>query len=238
MKKISTSFILSLAASIWAFAGSYLFPDVTIEAGGAAEFALRTMALGLPATALYLLTIILILLGCHELKARQPAFGRQFKLYIAVYAANFAVSLVPSIVWAMGRYLSFASANPFYFLYAPLSFALTAFQLYVGWSLVKNIKLLGYGGDIGHRALRTAWLVSAALTAYRTLIDLVNSIFAVTQRESGILESLFPNASTTLWSAYSATIQIAGLVLTGIFTVCLVLTTIKIERIQPPQSNI
>ena len=240
MKRLSISYILTPITTIALTFGTFLLnSDLTNPiVGGLFVLSLFFFMLLPP---LGLASIVLRVKAYDDLTLLNPGFIKQKKYYLmylalsiifGIVVVGFSILLLPKI---NNGDFGTNTVYAYQIISSVLSTALVVVFRLVEYDLLKNIKVLGKGKDIGFRALQVAWYLQLANVIYTIVKSFINGIERAEETidkittASETIEETTPSVVAAVGSPFTVE-SVISLALVIIFTVCIVRVGVLLKR--------
>ena len=252
MKKFTASYILLFISPFVSYLMIFTNGiDAPASLPRAVFITMLSAIVGFFAFSFDLTAFFLRLSACKELAPQNPGFLRLrknyiwlfvYKVFMALLSAFFLGLVINPLFRSMGREGTLTLAHVIvYMVVTDLIFrAGTVFTLWVEYGLLKNMRELGQGRKIGHRALRSVWyaniLFAVAGVAHGlfTCADEVRAMFDRFNGEANVdMLTEVPDYSIptpTVWGVIGWAVSIA-------FIVCLIRVTVKLGRVEETEAQ-
>ncbi|MDR3344597.1 MAG: hypothetical protein LBT21_03270 [Oscillospiraceae bacterium] len=169
-----------------------------------------------------------LLSGCKELGRQYPPFEQQRKNYWRLIGWGALALVAFMIVDAIIIFAFFRESPQKIQAFSPIPLMALfcvgyVFGVLLSWRLIQNIRLLGRGRPIGHRALRTAWVAQTVMGCVNIL-----SGIPVMLRIMQSVELTNAMDSSSVFNIVRSAVNVAAV---GLPAVCMIRTAHKIAQL-------
>jgi len=245
VKKITASYILTFIATL----STNLARRINSGNEALDGFMSILFLLMLP---LLIIGFFMRLKGCRELKPWNPGFAKQHRNYLLLISCSIIVGFIMAygVMTATSFFsekaledtLNINALRTYQIILWFVSSLGTAFFLLVEYGLIKNIRVLGQGKDIGCREMLwvfCATVIYRGVQAVRSFISSFGAADRLFEKLTIEQEPVSTSDSVIIPNAPEITaLTVISWVLAAAFIVCLIRTAVKLVKLNPlPNDN-